>query len=515
MTESIERGADRRAIRRQARKRNSIESLPWRVLKNPIPPMQFLDEGQIQLLHESSMHIVESIGIDFLDAPTLDLWAAAGAKVDKKAQHVWIDRHLLMDLVRKAPAQFTLRARDPAKNIPVGGNNTVFVSTSGTPFVSDYDNGRRPGTLADVQNMIRLIHQCPPINVVESQVTEPQDIPVMHRHLERGLAIFTLSDKPVAQAAHGSVVCEDCLNMAAIVFGGHEEIKKQPVFAAIINANSPLRYDTNMAQGLVSYSRGGQPLVVTPFILAGAMSPITMAAAVAQQNAEALAGIALTQLCNPGVPVIYGGFTTNIDLATGSPAFGTPEGAWAFFAGAQLARFYGLPYRGSGGLNTSKVVDAQAAYESQMCLWPTVLSHTNWVQHAAGWLESGLVCSFEKFIVDVECVAMMQQLYQPVEISAATLALDMIKEIGPGGHHFGTSHTLARYQTEFYRTAVADRLAIGQWTDNGKLDAGQRAHGIWKELLASYEPPPIDIAIKEELTDYVGRRRRELPASFV
>jgi trimethylamine--corrinoid protein Co-methyltransferase len=298
--------------------------------------------------------------------------------------------------------------------------------------------------------------------------------------------------------------------MAAIVFGGLEEIKKQPVFAAIVNANSPLRWDTSMLGGIITYARGGQPLVVTPFILAGAMSPITMAAAVAQQNAEALAGIALAQLVNPGVPIIYGGFTTNTDMTSGSPAFGTPEGAWAFFAGAQLARRYGLPYRGSGGLNTSKVADAQASYETQMCLWPTVMSHTNWVQHAAGWLESGLVCSFEKLIIDVEGLAMMQHLFGGIEVSSDTLAFDSIKAVGPGGHHFGTEHTIARYENAFYRPLVSDRLSIGQWEDAGSLDASQRANRVWKELLHNYEQPPIDPGVEQELREYVARRTREL-----
>jgi trimethylamine--corrinoid protein Co-methyltransferase len=235
-----------------------------------------------------------------------------------------------------------------------------------------------------------------------------------------------------------------------------------------------------------------------------------MAAAVAQQNAEALAGIALAQLVNPGVPIIYGGFTTNTDMTSGSPAFGTPEGAWAFFAGAQLARRYRLPYRGSGGLNTSKVPDAQASYESQMCLWPTVLGHTNWVQHAAGWLESGLVCSLEKFIIDVEGLAMMQHLFGGVEVSADTLAFDSIKTIGPGGHHFGTEHTIARYEREFYRPIVSDRLSIGQWEDAGRLDTAQRANRVWKELVQNYERPPIDPAIEDELNEYVARRTQEL-----
>jgi trimethylamine--corrinoid protein Co-methyltransferase len=502
--------SDRRAARREQRRRSPLEAMPFRELRNIFPPYEMLPPEQLERIHDTSMRILEEIGMDFLDDEALDIWEKAGAKVDHAAQHVWIERGLLLEAVAKAPSEFTLRARNPAKNLRIGGNNTVFLNTSGTAFVSDLDNGRRPGTLADVHAMSKLIHLCNPIHILESQVTEPQDLPVAVRHLERGLAIFTLSDKPVAQAAHGRVVATDCLKMAAIVFGGHDNLGPDPVFGAIVNANSPLRYDSSMLGGIITYARGGQPIVMTPFILAGAMSPITMAAAVAQQNAEALAGIALTQLINPGVPVVYGGFTTNTDMTSGSPAFGTPEGAWAFFAGAQLARRYGLPYRGSGGLNTSKVPDAQAAYETQMCLWPTILSHTNWIQHAAGWLESGLVCSFEKFIIDVEGLAMMQYLFNGVEISDATLALDSIAAVGPGGHHFGTEHTIARYEAAFYRPIISDRLSIGQWEDAGRLDASQRANRIWKELLNTYEKPPIDPGVEQELREYVERRTREL-----
>src|SRR5689334_19774993 len=402
-----------------------------------MPPVEMLSAEQIEQIHDTSMRILEEIGLDFLDDEALDIWEQAGAKVDRAAQHAWIDRGIILEAVSKAPSEFTLRARNPAKSLHIGGNSIVFVNASGTAFASDLDGGRRPGTFDDMRNLMKLVHMCNPIHVLESQITEPQDLPVQVRHLERGRSIFTLSDKVVAQAAHGRSVAADCLAMAAIVFGGADELRRKPAFAAIVNANSPLRWDTSMLGGLITYARGGQPLVVTPFILAGAMSPITMAAAVAQQNAEALAAIALTQLVNPGVPIVYGGFTTNTDMTSGSPAFGTPEGAWAFFAGAQLARRYGLPYRGSGGLNTSKVPDAQAAYETQMCLWPTVMSHTNYVMHAAGWLEGGLVASFEKLILDVEGLAMMQRLFGGVEISDDTLALDSIAAVGPGGHHFG------------------------------------------------------------------------------
>lgn len=502
--------SDRRAARREQRKRSPLEQIPFRPIKHFAPPVELLAPAQIEQIHDVSMRILEEIGLDFLDDEALDIWEQAGAKVDRAAQHVWMDRGLILEAVGKAPSEFTLRARNPAKNIQVGGRNTVFVSTSGTAFAADLDAGRRPGTLADVQRLAKIVHMCNPIHVLESQITEPQDVPVQMRHLERGRTIFTLSDKPVAQAAHGRKVAADCLAMAAIVFGGEEAIRRVPVFAAIVNANSPLRWDTSMLGGLITYARGGQPLVVTPFILAGAMSPITMASALAQQNAEALAAIALTQLVSPGVPVIYGGFTTNTDMTSGSPAFGTPEGAWAFFAGSQLARRYGLPYRGSGGLNTAKSNDAQAMYESQWCLWPTVLGHTNWVQHAAGWLESGLVCSYEKLILDVENLAMMQHLFGGVEVSPATLAFDSIQAVGPGGHHFGTEHTIARYESEFYRPIISERLSIGQWEDAGRLEAPQRANRVWKELLANYEQPPIDPGVAEALNEFVDRRKQEL-----
>lgn len=499
--------SDRRAARRISRKRLPIESLPFKALHNFLPPVQFLSADDVERLHQASMRILEEIGIRFMEPEALDIWARAGAEVDRSTQIVKMDRGLVLEAIAKAPARFTLRARNPEKSVPVGGDYTIFATTSGVPFVSDLERGRREGSVAALHELVKLGHMCPPIHVIESQVTEPQDVPVWQRYLERGWAIFTLSDKPVAQAAHGRSVATDCLNMAAIVFGGHEEIRKQPVMLSVVNANSPLTYDTNMVEGIITYARHGQPIVMTPFILAGAMSPITMAAAVAQQNAEALAGIALTQLVNPGVPVIYGGFTTNTDMATGSPAFGTPEGAWAFFAGAQLARRYGLPYRGSGGLNTSKVVDAQAAIETQMSLWPTILSHTNYVMHAAGWLEGGLVCSYEKFILDVEGLAMMQKLFEPVEISDATLAVDAIREVGPGGHHFGTLHTMERFQTEFYRSTVMDRQNIGVWEEQGRQDAAQRAHKVWKELLANYERPPLDPGVEEGLRDYIERRK--------
>jgi trimethylamine--corrinoid protein Co-methyltransferase len=499
-----------RSRKRGQRQTAVLADKPFRQLRNPLPPVEVLSPEQLGRIHNASLHILEEIGLDFWDDEVLALWQAAGARVDRAARHVWLDRGLVLEAVAQAPAEFTLRARNPAHSLNIGGNHINFATVGAAPYYSDLENGRRPGTLADFQRMVKLTQQCGPLHVVEGLLVEPQDVPVPHRHLEKGYSVFALSDKTMTTAAHGRQIATDYVQMAAIVFGGLEVIKKQPVFASNVNVNSPLRYDEPMLGALTVYARHGQPVVITPFILAGAMSPITLAAALAQQNAEALAGVALTQLINPGTPVIYGGFTTNIDMQTGSPAFGTPEGALALFSGAQLARYYGLPYRGSGGLNNSKVADAQAAYETQMSLWPAVLAHANLILHSAGWLEAGLVCSLEKFILDVEGLGMMHRFLAGVEVTDETLALDAIAEVGPGGHHFGTAHTLARYQSEFYLPLVSDRQNYEAWQENGSLDAARRANRVAQELLESYERPSLDAAVDEALRDFVARRKKEL-----
>ncbi|HXV44837.1 MAG TPA: trimethylamine methyltransferase family protein [Anaerolineae bacterium] len=496
--------------RRERRRASHLADKPFRLLRNPYPPVEVLSAEQLERIHQTSLRILEEMGLEFLDDEALDIWERAGVQVDRATGRVHLDRGLIMEAVAQAPGQFSLRARNPAHDLPMGGNTINLAPGAGCPYVSDFERGRRPGTLAAFQELVRLVQQCPPLHVVGGVMVEPQDVPVPLRHLDQLYSQFTLSDKVVIASARGREVALDCVNMAALVFGGLEEVQRQPVLIGIINANSPLRYDTQMLGGLITYARYGQPVTVTPFILAGAMSPITMAAAIAQQNAEALAGVALTQLVNPGVPVIYGGFTTNIDMQTGSPAFGSPEGALAMFAGAQLARFYGLPYRGSGSLNNSKIPDAQASYETQMTLWPAILAHANLIHHSAGWLEAGLVFSYEKFMLDLEGLLMMYRLLDGIEVNDETLALDSMAEVGPGGHHFGTAHTLARFRSEFHLPLISDRQNYEAWVEQGSLDAAQRAHGLWKELLASYETPPLDPAIEEALWDYVGRRKEAL-----
>jgi trimethylamine--corrinoid protein Co-methyltransferase len=389
----------------------------------------------------------------------------------------------------------------------IGGDGIAFGPCGGMVYATDLDRGRRMGTMADYEKLLMLSQSCHALHFAAWEQVTAQDVPVSARHLHRVRAGLTLTDKVVMEGAHGRVITADTLAMMGIVYGS---LDGDPVTGDVINVNSPLRYDGRMLGGLISYARAGQATFITPFILAGAMSPATVAAALAQGNAEVLAGAALTQLVRPGAPVLYGGFTTNIDLRNGSPAFGTPEGAWAALAGGQLARRYGLPCRGNGGLTTSKAADAQAAYESLWTLWPAVQAHTNLIMHAAGWLDGGLTVSFEKYVIDLENLAMFHHFLQGFAVDDDALGLAAIAEIGSNGHHLGTAHTQARYRTAFFPASLSDRLPHDTWALAGSEDAATRANRLWKEMLAAYERPALDPAVNEALDEYVARREREL-----
>ena len=481
--------------------------MPFRQPRNAMAPLEVVSADQIEALHDASMSIFEETGLDFMDPESLDLWEQAGARVDRGLQHVWADRGLVMELVARAPSSFTWRARNPAHDVHIGGNTITFAPQGGVAYVDSLAGGRRRGTMEDYANFLKLNQMCPVIHTAGEQLIAPYEVPSSLRHLRRLPLAFTLTDKAMQEALHGREICADTLNLARIVFG---EFSGDPVIGGVINASSPLRYDARMLGGLIAYARAGQVTIITPFILAGAMSPISIAAAIAQQNAEALAGIALTQIVRPGAPVIYGGFTSNVDMKSGSPAFGTPEGAWAMTTGAQLARRYGLPYRGSGSLTNSKTPDAQAAYETAWTLWPAVMAHTNFIMHAIGWLEGGLTVSYEKIVLDLEALAMFQHFLAGFAIDDDALALDMMAEVGPGGHHFGTPHTQQRYSTEFYAPMLSDRMGYDGWKQAGGHDAAQRAQAVWHEILAAYQPPPLDPGIAQGLREYVERREREL-----
>jgi len=475
-------------------------------------PAEWLDTEGLERLHNASLDILETVGIDFLDDEALDLWQQAGAQVDRAAQRVRIDRALLMATIATAPASFRWRARNAAHDVTIGGDALAFGPCGGMVYAADLDRGRRPGTMADYEDLLRLSQCCHALHFASWEQVTAHDIPVNVRHLHRVHAALRLTDKPVMEAAHGRVIPADTLAMLALVFGS---LDGDPVTGDVINVNSPLRYDQRMLGGLISYARAGQATFITPFILAGAMSPVTTAAALAQGNAEVLAGVALTQLVRPGAPVIYGGFTTPIDLRRGSPAFGTPEAAWASLVGGQLARRYGLPYRGSGGLTSSQTADAQATYEALWSLWPAVLGRANLIMHAAGWLDGGLTVSFEKFIIDLENLAMFIHFLDGFALDDDALALAVIAEVGPGGHHLGTTHTEARYRTAFFPATLADRQGHDAWLAAGGQDTAARANRVWKELLAAYEPPPLEAAVAEALDDYVARRERELAGAHL
>jgi trimethylamine--corrinoid protein Co-methyltransferase len=495
------------ARRRPRREAGGISQSPWRNLVNPYQPIEVLSEEQVERIHAASMRILEEHGLEFLNDTALDILAGAGASVDRGTRRVRFDRGLVLEAVAKAPGEFTLHARNPARNVTIGGRHVNFCAVSSAPNVSDLDRGRRPGSFADYCDLLRLIQSLNVIHLAAGYPVEPIDLPPPIRHLDAYLAAATLTDRVWSPSGIGAGRVTDGLEMNRIARGiGAEELAEKPGLITTINTNSPLRVDVAMLDGLMAMARAGQAVIVTPFTLSGAMAPATLAGALALQNAEALGVIAFMQLARPGAPVLYGGFTSNVDMRSGAPAFGTPEYTRAALAGGQLARRYGLPYRSSNAC-AANAVDAQAAYESEMSIWGAVMGGANLVKHGAGWMEGGLVASYEKLIVDVEILQMIGEFLQPLAVSDDTLALDAIAEVGPGGHFFGARHTLAHYETAFYAPILSDWRNFETWREAGALDAARRANVLWKRLLAEYQPPPLDPAVKEELEDYVARRK--------
>jgi len=499
-----------RRPRRQGASAAPLAHLEWRNLQHRFAPVDALTPDELTLLHEASMNILEDIGMAFMDDEALDLWQQAGAHVDRSSQMVKIDRGLLMGLLQHAPSEFVWRARNPQYNIYIGGKHLIFSPHGGTIFVSGLNVKRRPGVMEDYVEFLKIVQSCNLLHVTGEQLIVPHDIDVSFRHLQRLKAAIHYTDKPIMEATHGRVIANDNVEMMKLVFGEDITQSDQPVLGGIVNSGSPLRWDDRMCGGIIAYARANQVLIVTPFILAGAVAPITMAAAVAQQNAEALAGIALAQLVRPGAPCIYGGFATPIDMRSGNPAFGMPEGAWATLASAQMARHYGLPYRSSGTLNTSKVPDAQSMLETMWSTFPAMNAHANFLQHATGWLEGGLTVNKEKIMIDIENLAMLQKYLEPVQINADTLALEYIAKVGAGGHHFETAHTQARYSTEYYSPILGDRQNHETWEKGGAQDMAARASKVYEAVLEHYEAPALDESISEAVSAYVDKRQREL-----
>jgi trimethylamine--corrinoid protein Co-methyltransferase len=505
--------ARRSRERRRSQESGGLKQPPWRQPAYDYSHVEVLSADQLEAIHEASMTLLENQGMRMLHEPARRLLAEAGATVDEESQIVRFDRGLVLESVAKAPSEFTLHARNPEKNIRIGGRNLAFTSVGGPAYCSDLDQGRRRGRYEDACNYLRLVQSLDIIHQEGGGAFEPIELPAETRHLDLYLSQIRLTDKNWQPVALGRDRARDAIAMARIMLGlAEEEFAAKPALFAIINTNSPLQLDIPMAEGLMEMAAAGQAVCVTPFTLAGAMAPVTLAGTLAQQNAEALAGIALAQLVRPGAPVVYGAFTSNVDMRSGSPSFGTPEYAKAAQASGQLARRYKLPFR-SSSVTSSNLVDAQAVYESMMSLWAAITGGANIIVHAAGWLEGGLTASFEKLIVDAETLQMMAEYLLPLEVNEQTLALDAIAEAGPGGHFFGVAHTMSRFQDAFYQPILSDRRNFESWREAGAPSAEQRANRIWKSLLETYEPPELDPGVDEALQDYVERRKADAEAN--
>ncbi len=487
-----------------------IAQLPWQQVRNPYRPVEPLNEEQMDAVHATSMRILSELGVRVMSDRVMDIFEAAGAIVDRSEKTVRVGEDIVTGALKTAPSTFTLTSRNPAKRLTIGGDYLCFGLVAGPPNLHDRVNGRRSGNLRDYENFIRLAHHFNAIHILGNQVVSPMELPANSRHLDTYRANLTLSDLCFHCSAIGRGRATDGINMMAISRGiSVEEMKNDPSVITIISVNSPRLLDDAMSEGLIAMVEHRQPVTITPFTLMGAMTPVTLAAALVQQNAEALFGIVLTQLVNPGVPVMYGAFTSNVDMRTGAPAFGTPENTKANMIAGQLARRYKLPYRTSNA-NASNAVDLQAAYETGMATWGAVMGGGNMIYHAAGWLEGGLTASYEKLILDVEILQNMMELLRPIPFTEDDLGFEAIKSVPTGGHFFGAAHTMERYETAFYQPMLSDWQNYENWEAAGSHDALDRATALWQKALAEYEEPKMDPAIREELDAYVARRREEI-----
>lgn len=499
--------------RRRSRGRrtaNAISQLEWRDVVNPYGPTEVLNEEQVQTIIDGALHILESNGMRFLEPGSRARLAAAGADVDKDSLMVRFDRAFVQEQLQQAPAGFELRARNPNRHLKLGASHLIFASVGGPAFVSDLDKGRRPGTYDEMCDYLRLVQSLNIIHQEGGGPFEAMDLPAETRHLDLYLAQHRLTDKNCQSYALGGARAKDSIEMACIALGlDREALLEKPALLAIINTNSPLQLDIPMTEAVDELAGAGQVCCITPFTLAGSMSPATIAGTLVQQTAEVLAVVTYAQLVRPGAPVMYGSFASNVDMRSGSPALGTPEYTKAALASGQIARKLGLPFR-SSNTTMSNCNDAQAAYESEMSLWGSIMGGAHLVNHAAGWLEGGLTASFEKLIIDAEMLQMMAEYLRPIYLSDDELALDAIAEVGPGGHHFGTAHTLERYESAFYAPIVSVRDNFESWQEAGSTDAAMRANRIWKQLLKDYQQPTLDPTIDDALVDYVERRKQEI-----
>jgi len=504
------RGSGGAEARRGARRSGSLES--YRFITRSLKPYEVLSEEGVELIEANAELVLEEIGIEFRDDPeALEMWKAAGA--DVQGVRVHFPKGLCRELIKTAPAQFTQHARNPERSVEIGGDHTVFAPVYGPPFVRDLDGTRRYATIEDFRNFVKLAYMAPAMHHSGGTVCEPVDIPVNKRHLDMVYSHIRYSDKPFMGSVTHPERAADSVQMAKLVFGD-AFVDDNCVLINLINANSPMVYDETMLGALKTYARAGQATVISPFILSGAMAPVTPAGVLTQTLAEALAGMAFSQLCRPGAPVVFGSFASSISMQSGAPTFGTPEPALVLYGAAHLARRLDVPFRSGGGLCGSKTPDAQAAYESLATLNPTMMAGVNFVLHAAGWLEGGLVSSYEKFVMDCDQLAMLQRFSQGYDLTENGQALSAMREVGPGSHYLGCQHTQDNFQTAFYRSPLADNNSYEQWLAEGEKRIETRANELVRKWLNDYRAPDLDPAIDEALNAFIREKKESMPDAF-
>jgi trimethylamine--corrinoid protein Co-methyltransferase len=496
-----------REARRAARARSGVAAVPY--ITRAIPLTEILAEEGLATIEANAETLLQEVGIEFRDYPAaLERFKRAGADIN--GERVRFPKGLARQLCATTPASYTQHARNPQRNVLIGGDATVFAPNYGSPFVHDLDRGRRYGTIEDFRNFVKLAYLSPYIHHSGGTVCEPVDLPVNKRHYEMVYAHMRWSDKPFMGSVTRPERAQDTVDMCEILFG-KEFVAANTVCTSLINANSPLVWDSTMLGAAEAYARANQACIITPFILSGAMSPVTVAGTLTQVLAEVMAGTAFCQLVRRGAPVIFGTFVSTLSMQSGAPTFGTPEAALAIFGAGQLARRMNMPFRTGGSLCGSKIPDAQAAYESAQTLLPTLFAGANFVLHAAGWLEGGLSASYEKFVMDFDQLGAMHALAKGIDLSANGQAMEAFTQVEPGGHFLGCAHTQANFETAFYRSNIADNNSVEQWTEEGSKNAAMRANALWKKMLDEYVPPPMDPSLDEALRDYIERKKASMP----
>ena len=511
MSDSTDPTPSARRGRRRGRQKPSgagaIEQPPFRHHRRVFEPTRVVSDDELESIHQASLTLLSTTGMDVLLPEAKALFAGQGAVVDE--DRVRFDPEMILDFVASAPSEFTMHARNPAHSLAIGGDNVVFTAVASPPNSGDIAGGRRTGNYEDFKNLVKLSHHLNAIQMHGGYPVEPADLHASVRHLHAIRDLATLSDKAVNAYSLGAERNRDALEILRLAHGlTHDEVDDHTIVHSVINTSSPLRLDHPMCTGIIEYAGRNQCLIITPFTLAGAMAPVTVAGAVVQQNAEALVGIALSQIVRRGAPIVYGGFTSNVDMKSGSPAFGTPEFMQSAMLGGQLARRYSLPYR-SSNVNAANAIDAQAAYESVFSLWGAIMGGANVVFHGAGWLEGGLRASFEKMVLDADLISMVSTFLQPLVVDDATMALDAIADVGPGGHFFGTQHTQDRYRNAFFSPMISDWRNFESWEEAGSPTADQRTAELYPQLLAEYEQPAIEDDRMAAVNEFVDRRVAE------